>query len=127
MKKNLLYLLLACFLFTTSARAQPPGNGDQKMQMQQMMKQFLKDTVQLSDVMVDSVMSIRASFQPQMREIFMDQSMSADDKQMKWQGLNTQMVAKYKELGLTDDQIKKIEDHDQRMRERMRNRMNNGN
>jgi len=36
------------------------------------------------------------------------------------------METRYKTIGLTDDQITMIREHDQRMRDQMRNRMNNG-
>ena len=94
--------------------------------MQQMMKQYLKDSVHLSDVMVDSVMAIRTSYRPQMREIFTDQSLSDADKQSKMQTIRSEMEAKYKTLGISDEQITMMREHDQRMREQMRNRMNGG-
>jgi len=125
MKKNIIYVLIACFIFTTtSADAQTQGN--QGGQMQQMMKQFLKDSVQLSDALVDSVIAIRTTFQPHLRSIYTDPSLSDDDKHAKWLELDTQMVARYKGVGLTDEQIKKIEERDARMRERMKERMKNG-
>jgi hypothetical protein len=96
-------------------------------EMQQAQRQYLKDSVHLSDAMADSVMNVRAEFRPQMRDIFMDQSMSATDKDAKMQTIRTEMEARFKTIGLTDDQIKMIREHDQRMRDQMRNRMNNGN
>ena len=94
--------------------------------MQQMQQQFLKDSVHLSGVMVDSVMAVRTEYRPQMREIFMDQSASAADKASKMQTIRDQMEARYKTIGLTDDQIKMIREHDQRMRDQMRNRSGGG-
>jgi hypothetical protein len=95
--------------------------------MQQMMKQYLKDSVHLSDAMVDSVTAVRTEYRPQMREIFMDQSMSAADKETKFNDIRTQMEARYRTIGLTDEQITMIRDHDKRMREQMRNRAGNPN
>jgi hypothetical protein len=123
MKKTILCLVVALSLFSTrSVFAQ----GQNREQMQQMMKQYLKDSVHLSDVMVDSVMAVRMQYQPQMRQIFTDQSLSADDKQTKLKGLRTEMEARYKTIGLTDDQITMMRDHDQRMRAQMRSRNNSG-
>ena len=94
--------------------------------MQQMMKQYLKDSVHLSDVMVDSVMAIRTSYRPQMREIFTDQSLSDTDKQSKMQTIRSEMEARYKTLGISDEQITMMREHDQRMREQMRSRGSGG-
>jgi hypothetical protein len=121
MKKTILCLVVALSLLSTrSVFAQ----GQNKGQMQQMMKQYLKDSVHLSDAMVDSVMAVRMQYHPQMRQIFSDQSTSADDKRSKMQALKTQMEAKYKTIGLTDDQITMMREHDQWMREQMRNKSN---
>ncbi len=127
MKKILLCLVITLSLCATSVFAQQTGKTNQKEQRQQMMKQYLKDTVQLSDVIADSVMTLRVEFQPQMKTISKDQSLSADEKKSKMQELKTQMETRYKAVGLNDNQIKEIEDHDQRIREEMRNHMNNGN
>jgi hypothetical protein len=122
MKKIILCLVIALSLSATSVFAQ--NNQDQRGKMQQMMKQYLKDSLQLSDALTDSVMAVRMQYQPQMRQIFMDQSMSADDKQTKLKSMRTEMEARYKTIGLTDDQITKMREHDQRMREQMRSRNN---
>ena|SRR5215831_8887010 len=121
MKKIILCFVIT-LLTTTSLFAQNQNGG----QMQQMQRQYLKDSVHLSDAMVDSVMAVRMQYGPQMRQIFTDQSMSADDKQAKVQNIRTEMEARYKAIGLTDDQIAMMREHDQRMREQMRNRTNSG-
>jgi hypothetical protein len=121
--KKFFILLLTLFLFgtTTSLFAQNPGGG-----MQQMMHSYLKDSVHLSDALTDSVISIRKQYQPQLRNIFMDQSLSSDDKQAKMKDIRSEMESRFKSAGLTDDQIKMIREHEQRMREQMRSR-NGGN
>jgi hypothetical protein len=53
--------------------------------------------------------------------------MSDTEKQSKMQTIRSEMEARYKTIGLTDDQIKMIREHDQRMREQMRNRNGGGN
>lgn len=107
------------FLFGTSASlfAQDSGGG-----MQQKMRSYLKDSVHLSDALTDSVISIRKQYQPQLRSVFTDQSLSSDDKQAKMKDLRNGMEARFKAAGLTDDQIKMIREHEQRMREQMHNR-----
>ena len=90
--------------------------------MQQAMKAYLKDSVQLSDAIVDSVMAVRMEFMPQMRTIFMDQTMNATDRQTKMDDLRMKIAGRYRAVGLTDDQVKMIEDRDTRIRAQMGNR-----
>jgi len=125
MKKVILFLAIMISLAaTTKSFAQ---NEQRMQQMQQAWKAYLKDSVQLSDALIDSVMAIRMQYQPQMRQIFMDQSASQADKQTKMQGLRGEMDVRYKSAGLTDDQIEAIHKHEDWMRTQMMNRMNNGN
>ena len=123
MKKILLFLAIVLSLNATKLSAQ---NDERMQQMQQAWRTFLKDSVQLADPMIDSVMAVRTQYQPQMREIFMDQSASSEDKQAKMQSLRTEMEARYKSAGLTDDQVTAIRKHEDWMREQMMNRRNNG-
>ena len=123
MKKILLFLAIVLSLNATKLSAQ---NDDRMQQMQQQWRAFLKDSVQLADPMIDSVMAVRAQYQPQMREIFMDQSASSEDKQAKMQSLRTEMEARYKSAGLTDDQVMSIRKHEDWMRQQMMNRRNSG-
>ena len=120
MKKIILCVAILLSLNGTKLLAQNGG------QMQQAWQSYLKDSVQLSDVMVDSVLAIRSQYRPQMRDIFMDQSSSVDDKQTKWQNLRSEMDVRYKAAGLTDDQVQAIHKHEDDMRARMMNRNNGG-
>jgi len=124
MKKTILCLVIALSLLSTRSVFAQNQNGGQ---MQQMMKQYLKDSVHLSDAMVDSVMAVRMQYQPQMKQVFTDQSLSTDDKQSKLKSMRAEMEARYKTIGLTDDQITMMREHDQRMRAQMRNHANNPN
>lgn len=121
MKKLILLLVIFLSLQATRSFSQ---NNDRMQQMQQQFRSFLKDSVQLSDAMADSVMAIRAQYRPQMRDIFMDQSTSMDDKQAKMKSINSEMDMRYKAAGITDDQIAAIHKHEDYMRQQMR--MNNG-
>lgn len=118
MKKLIVVFTVAFSLLCVTTFAQN-GNGDRY-------KQMLKDSLQLTDVQIDTVMAVRQVFQPQMREIFMDQSLSADDKSTKLADLNSQMSARLKPA-LSDDQIQRLQAIQQRMRDRMRNRGGGGN
>lgn len=112
-------MAIAMTVFTIQSFAQGGGNRGERM------KQMLKDSVGLSDVQIDTVMAVRQEFQPQMRDIFMDQSLSPDDKKAKLADLSLKMRARYKGT-LTDDQINKLEAYQQRQMERMRNRQGGG-
>jgi ribonuclease D len=124
--KKLIPCLTMILLFAAPVFAQTPASADQKGKMQEMMRQRLKDSVQLSDVMVDSVMAIRSEYQPQFKEIFMNQQLSEQEKTAKFNDIKSLMKTRYQKIGLTDEQISKIEEMDQRMRDRMKNKMKNG-
>lgn len=122
MKTIMLFVALVLSFSATTLFAQN-GGGQQRMQA---MRAYLKDSVSLSDAMVDSVMAIRMEYQPQMRDIYRDQSATDADKQTKMQTLRTAMEARYKAAGITDAQIQQMREHDDRMRAQMRSRMNGG-
>ncbi|MEP6464743.1 MAG: hypothetical protein ABJB05_00495, partial [Parafilimonas sp.] len=84
MKKIILFLAIIFSLSATTLHAQ-----QNMMKMQEAWKSYLKDSVQLADPMVDSVMAIRMQYQPQMHQIFMDQSSTMEDKQAKMQTMRT--------------------------------------
>jgi hypothetical protein len=73
------------------------------------MKQKMKDDLKLTDVQADSVSAIQQEFRPKMREIFMDQSLSQDDKKAKLAPINDQMNKRI-EAVLGDDLFKKYQD-----------------
>jgi len=115
--KKILALLVITLSVYSFANAQ--GGGQRGERFREAMKQRLKDSLQLSDTKADSVIAVLQEFQPKQREIFMDQSLSQDDKMAKIKDLNTQRKEKLKTV-LTDDQITKYEAMEQRMREQMR-------
>ena len=124
--KKLIPCLTLILLFAAPVFSQTPANADQKGKMQEMMRQRLKDSVHLSDVMVDSVMGIRSEYQPQFKETFMNQQLSEQEKTGKFNDIKSLMKTRYQKIGLTDEQISKIEEMDQRMHDRMKNKMNKG-
>lgn len=113
-------MVIAMTVFSASSFAQGGGGGGERF------KQMLKDSLSFTDVQIDTVMAVRQAYQPQMRDIFMDQSMSADDKKAKLADINLQMRARLKGT-LTDDQITKLEALQQRQRERMMRNRGGGN
>jgi hypothetical protein len=73
------------------------------------MKQKLKDDLKFTDVQADSVVAIQQEFRPKMREIFMDQSLSQDDKKAKMAPINEQRDKRIQAV-LGDDLFKKYQD-----------------
>jgi len=125
MKKFMLCFVFTAALFLTGTEIYAQnGNGEQKGQMKEMMKQHLKDSIGLSDALVDSVMAIREEMQPKVKEIMKDQSLNEDDKKSKMEAIKKEMFERYTKAGLTPDQVKKIKEMEERMREQMRNRKN---
>jgi len=123
MKKMLAGLtVLILSVCAISASAQGGGGGGQ---MQERMRQMYKDSLQLTDVQIDSVMAVQQDLRPQMRAIFQDQSMSQDDKMAKMKTLNDQADVRYAKF-LSADQIAKLHAMQERMRARMRNRQGGG-
>ncbi|MGI8952484.1 MAG: hypothetical protein ACR2FN_12980 [Chitinophagaceae bacterium] len=119
MKKIIFYLVIALSLGSASSVLAQNENQQSKM------KQMLKDSLQLSDAMADSVISIHTQFQPQQKQIFTDQTLSAEQKKTKMNDLRTQIEARYKSAGLSDTQITQLEAMMRKMREQMRNKPNN--
>ncbi len=117
MKKVILFFVVVISLNNTKLLAQ---NGSK---MQESFKEYLKDSVKLSEPQTDSVMAIRTQYMPQMRNIFMDQSASMQDKQTKMQSLRTEVEGRYKAAGLSDEQVQSIHSHEDAMMARMQKRM----
>jgi hypothetical protein len=124
MKKIVFFLAIMISLAATKSFAQ---NGGRMQEMQQHFQAYLKDSLHLSDVLSDSVMSIRSQFQPKTREIFMDQSASQDDKRAKLQALRTEMDGRYKSAGLSDEQVEAIHNYESNMRKQIMMRRNDDN
>jgi protein tyrosine phosphatase len=80
-----------------------------------------KDSLNLTDVQVDSVKAILKDIQPLQREIAMNQEMSRQDKALALKEVNEQRNARLKAV-LTKEQFEKLKDMEQRRREQMRER-----
>ena len=70
------------------------------------MKQKMKDDLKLTDSQADSVSAIHQEFRPRMKEIYMDQSLSEDDKKAKLGTINEQANKRIQAV-LGDDLYKK--------------------
>ena len=73
------------------------------------MKQRLKDSLQLTDTQADSVQAIMTEYQPQIKSIMKDQSLSKDQKKEKIKPVKKQMAARLKTI-LSNEQMQKLED-----------------
>ena len=118
MKKIFTFIFVALTFFGASCLAQGGKQGGK--QSMELMKQRLKDSLKLSDVQIDSVVSIRQEFQPQIKSIMKDGSLSKDQKKEKVKPLKKEMIARLKTF-LTKDQIEKINDMEQEMRKKNAN------
>lgn len=109
-------VFLSALSFSSSAQTGGGGGGADRMARY---NQMLKDSVGLTDIQIDSVQAVRKDFQPQMRAIFQDQSLSQDDKMVKMKDLQTQINTRYANF-LTADQVQKLDAMQQRMMARRR-------
>ena len=106
MKKiSTLLLLAGLFLFSGRVMAQ---QGDREARMAAM-KEKMKTDLKLTDMQSDSIAAISQSYRPQMREVFMDQSMSQDDKKAKMKSLSDSSDTRVKAI-LGDSLFAKYKD-----------------
>jgi hypothetical protein len=101
-------LLAASFSFT-SAYSQMRGDTAAMRQRQEQMMAKMKVDLKLTDVQSDSLNAIQKEFNPQMRDIFMDQSSSQDDKRAKLSALRDARDKRV-QAALGNDLYKKYQD-----------------
>lgn len=125
--KKLLVLAALC-VTVYAVNAQPPQGGGDPAAMMARMKERIKpqlmEKAKLSDAEADKVIEINFDSRRQMRDIRMDQSLSDDDKKKKIDELRTGLDKKYKEIPLTDDQVKAVNDFYEEMRKNREQRSN---
>jgi len=107
-------VILAIFA-VNSVSAQPPGQMDPAAR-KAAMKQKLMDDLKFTDVQADSVANISQEYGPKMREIYMDQSLSQDDKKTKLAPINEERNKRLQAV-LGDDNYKKYKDWEDKMRQ----------
>ncbi|HVW61409.1 MAG TPA: hypothetical protein VHC48_15265 [Puia sp.] len=95
-------------LLSFSAAYAQRGDTAAMRQRQEAMMKKMQDDLKLTPVQVDSLTAIQKEFQPKMRDIFMDQSMSREDKMAKIQPLNEERNKRI-QSALGDDLYKKYE------------------
>ena len=96
-KKMIACLALVIALFSVESTFAQGGGGGRMMdtaamrKRQEEMLQQLKTDLKLTDVQTDSVSSIQKEFNGKRRAIFMDQSLSRDDKMAQMQPITDAM------------------------------------
>ncbi len=103
-------IVIALFSISTTTYAQR-GDTAAMRQRQEAMMAKMKDDLKLTPVQVDSLNAINKEFNGKMREIFMDQSVSQDDRRAKMQpAYERRMQNKRIQAALGDDLNKKYQD-----------------
>lgn len=107
MKKIIAGIAVIIAVFSVSTLYAQQGGGGRMDPAA--MKQKLKDDLKLTDVQADSVVAISQEFRPKMRDIFMDQTLSQDDKRAKMTEIRDQQNKRVQAV-LGDDLFKKYQD-----------------
>ena len=115
MKKLLTGLTIVLMLISASSSLYAQQGGGQGRMDPAVLKQKLIDSLHLSGTQADSVVAIGQEFRPKMRDIFMDQSLSQDDKRSKMGELNQQRYKRIQAV-LGDDLLKKYQEWEERNR-----------
>jgi len=127
MKKVLALVALVLIASFNTIMAQPPGGGQQMdpAKMLEMMKQRVKpqliEKTKLTDAQADKVLEIQIASQTAMRGM---RDLSEDERMSKMKEIREVNNKKFKEIPLTDEQIKSVNDFYDEMR---KNRMQRGN
>ncbi len=109
-----MFLLVTSLAIGFAANAQGRGGG---MNPAEMIQQY-KDSLNLSDLQVDSVKTIFKEFLPKQMELRQNQDMSREERMAKMKEINDQRNARMKAV-LTDEQFKKLQEMEERRRQRM--------
>ena len=113
MKKIIFCIALIISMYSISAAAQ------NKREDKTAFKQMLKDSLKITDVKADSVISIQQKYRPQIMELRKDKTLSDSDKKSKMGELKTKEKSALKAI-LTTDQLKKLEKIEDNMHNKMR-------
>src|ERR1700759_3753088 len=108
LKKMIAPLALIIGLLSFSSSYAQRGDTAAMRQRQEAMMKKMTEDLKLTPVQVDSLTAINKDFQPRMREIFMDQSLSREDRQAKMQPLNDERNKRIQAV-LGDDLFKKYQ------------------
>jgi Spy/CpxP family protein refolding chaperone len=127
MKKVLVLVAVVLIASFNTIIAQPPGGGQQMdpAKMLEMMKERVKpqlmEKTKLTDAQADKVLEIQVGSQGAMRGM---RDLSEEERMAKMKTIREENNKKFKDIPLTDDQIKAVNDFYDEMR---KNRMQRGN
>jgi Spy/CpxP family protein refolding chaperone len=127
MKKVLVLVAVVLIASFNTIMAQPPGGGQQMdpAKMLEMMKERVKpqlmEKTKLTDAQADKVLEIQVGSQGAMRGM---RDLSEEERMAKMKTIREENNKKFKDIPLTDDQIKAVNDFYDEMR---KNRMQRGN
>ncbi|MDR3712578.1 MAG: hypothetical protein P4L51_07170 [Puia sp.] len=109
MKKFITGIAIVIAVFSASSLYAQRGDTAAMRQRMEAMNAKMKSDLKLTDVQADSISAIQHEFQPQVREIFMDQSLGMDDKRAKIAPLNEARDKRIQAV-LGNDLFKKYQD-----------------
>jgi hypothetical protein len=109
MKKIIMGMTVILAVFSASSVYAQRGDTAAMRQRMEAMNIKMKSDLKLTDVQADSISAIQREFQPQVRGIFMDQSLSMDDKRAKIAPLNDARDKRIQTV-LGNDLFKKYQD-----------------
>jgi Spy/CpxP family protein refolding chaperone len=126
MKKLILMLVLFTAVATINVEAQGGQGGDPAAmlaRMKERMKPQLIEKTKLTDAQADKVIEINFEARSQMRGM---RDLSEEDRKKKMDEVRAATDKKYKEMPLTDDQIKAVNDFYDEWRKNMQQQRNGG-
>jgi Spy/CpxP family protein refolding chaperone len=127
MKKVFVLVAIVLIASFNTIMAQPPGGGQQMdpAKMLEMMKERVKpqliEKTKITDAQADKVLEIQVGSQGAMRGM---RDLSEEERMAKMKAIREENNKKFKDIPLTDDQIKAVNDFYDEMR---KNRMQRGN
>jgi hypothetical protein len=121
MKKLIAIAAIFATIYTSEAAAQQGGGDPATMmaRMKERIKPELVSKTKLTDAQADKVIEINFEFRQQMREL---RDLSEADRVKKREEIQENINKKYKEIPLTDDQIKSVNDFYDEWRKNMQQR-----
>lgn len=126
MKKLIAIAIIFATVYTSDVAAQQ-GGGDPAVMMARMkerIKPELINKTKLTDAQADKVIEINFEHRQQMREL---RDLSEADRTKKREEIQGSINKKYKEIPLTDDQIKSVNEFYDEWRKNMQQRGPGGN
>ena len=119
MKKLLVLVVFFTTFFAMNADAQGQGGGDpaaRAARMKEVVKPQLIEKVKLTDAQAEKVIDINLKYRAEMRGF---RDMTEDERKKKREEIQTAQNKDYKEIPLTEDQIKAVNDFFEEQRKEM--------